>query len=151
MSRRAGQSTSRKPTRLRSFSLDVMNILVTFATAEEFAPWRRHHVFSKIKIAELEIYRARFADTEVSILLTGIGPANSGANMLGVCMLRASQDGYFDSCISTGLAGSLRAEHHPCHVLAARTVRTGQVHQDLRSDSIASDPVLLEVAENSGA
>lgn len=128
-----------------------MRVLVTFAVEAEFRPWRKRHTFEPVKFANLSLHRARIGDAEVSVLLTGIGPKRARASLMGVCTHPAAQDRWFDCCLSVGLAGSLRSQHHPAEILAARRVQPEESHRDLRADAIASDAELLSMARDCGA
>jgi adenosylhomocysteine nucleosidase len=96
----------------------MVRVLVTFALAEEFAPWRKQGGFRPVRLAAAEAYRARSGDIELMALVTGAGPENAAREAA-----RALGDGRYDLVISSGVAGGLRPEHRPGTVLAARRVR----------------------------
>src|SRR5438552_19072131 len=54
-----------------------MRILVTFAVAAEFAPWRKRHDFSLVQLADLRTYQAEITWASVVVLLTGMGGARA--------------------------------------------------------------------------
>jgi adenosylhomocysteine nucleosidase len=95
-----------------------VRVLVTFALAEEFAPWRKQGGYRPVRLAAAEAYRARSGDIELMALVTGAGPENAAREAA-----RALGDGRYDLVISSGVAGGLRPEHRPGTVLAARRVR----------------------------
>ena len=125
-----------------------MKILVTFALENEFAPWRAMHPFRAARWGETDAYCAEIAGAEVGVVLTGAGPRMAGLTASNV--LRAESDG-IQQCISSGLAGALKAQYRVGQVLAARTVRTEAVRADLRSGTLDSSPPLLAFAAECGA
>lgn len=127
-----------------------MRILVTFAVAAEFAPWRGHHNFTRIKVGDQILQQTKVGEAEVSVLLTGIGPSHAGTNVMGICMSRAANERWFDACISAGLAGALSKNCKAGEVLGARRVRSERTHCDLGSGQIRSDPGLLALAAQCG-
>lgn len=118
-----------------------MRVLLTFAVEAEFAPWRKLRGFEKIAKGKAQFFRARIGNSEVSVLLTGVGGKNG--------WLEASKviwDGEVDICISSGLAGALRPEYHLGDVLAAKEVQIIG-----RQRVVAADARLLRLAEEHGA
>lgn len=105
-----------------------MRILVTFATQQEFAPWRARRQFLPVAIGPLTVYDTRIGDAEVRVGFTGIGqmPAVRAAREL----LQLSPD----LCISTGLAGGLRPQHEIGRVLVARALRMEDDRFVIKSD-----------------
>jgi adenosylhomocysteine nucleosidase len=95
-----------------------VRVLVTFALAQEFAPWRKQGGFRPVALPAAEAYRRQSGDVEVMALVTGAGPENAAREAA-----RALGDGRYDLVISSGVAGGLRPEHRPGVVLAARRVR----------------------------
>jgi adenosylhomocysteine nucleosidase len=95
-----------------------VRVLVTFALAQEFAPWRKQGGFRPVALPAAEAYRRQSGDIEVMALVTGAGPENAAREAA-----RALGDGRYDLVISSGVAGGLRPEHRPGVVLAARRVR----------------------------
>ena len=93
-----------------------MKALITFALDVEFAPWRGLHEFSKIPADGLRMYEGKFDGAEARVLLTGVGFANARRTTRAALAWRP------DVCISSGLAGSLRAEVGIAQVCAARDV-----------------------------
>ena len=100
-----------------------MRVLVTFALPTEFASWRRRRRFSRMRAlpggddgARCPLFRARIAELEVIVALTGMGPgpAHRAARYALQCAP--------DVCISSGLAGAVRTRYQPGDVLAAISV-----------------------------
>lgn len=118
-----------------------MRILLTFAVAAEFAPWRKRRGFEKIAKGKAHFFRARIADSEVNVLLTGVGGRNAWLEATKVI-----SGGEVDICISSGLAGALRPEYRLGDVLAAKEVRAAG-----RKQVVAADRQLVRLAEEHGA
>ena len=95
-----------------------MRVLVTFALAEEFSPWRKRGGFEALRLDGAEAYGKRRGDIELVALVTGAGAGNAGREAA-----RALGDERYDLVISSGVAGGLRPEHRPGTVLVARRVR----------------------------
>jgi nucleoside phosphorylase len=106
----------------------TMRVLVTFATPQEFAPWKALRQFLPVEIGPLTVYDTRIGDAEVRVGLTGIGqmPAVRAAREL----LQLSPD----FCISTGTAGGLRPQHQIGRVLVARALRMEDDRFLIKSD-----------------
>ncbi|HVH60388.1 MAG TPA: hypothetical protein VM709_08640 [Candidatus Sulfotelmatobacter sp.] len=117
-----------------------MRILLTFAVAAEFAPWRKRRGFEKIAKGKAQFFRARIGDSEVNVLLTGVGGKNAWLEAT-----KAIWGGAVDICISSGLAGALRPEYHLGDVLAARAVQAAGRKQ------VAADRQLVRLAQEHGA
>ncbi len=94
-----------------------MNILLTFALENEFAPWRRARSFAKISNhAGTSCYAAQIGEANVRVVITGIGR---------FAAQRAAPQAFVSApeiCISSGLAGSLKESHRIGDVLATRAV-----------------------------
>lgn len=118
-----------------------MRILLTFAVAAEFAPWRKRRGFEKIAKGKAQFFRARIGDSEVNVLLTGVGGKNAWLEAT-----KAIWGGEVDICISSGLAGALRPEYHLGDVLAARAVQAAG-----RKQVVAADRQLVRLAQEHGA
>jgi adenosylhomocysteine nucleosidase len=95
-----------------------VRVLVTFALAEEFAPWRKQGGFEALRLDGAEAYGKRRGDIEVVVVLTGAGPGNAARKAARVLAAERC-----DLVISSGVAGGLRPEHRPGAVLVARRVR----------------------------
>lgn len=126
-----------------------MRVLVTFAVQAEFAPWRKRHEFEVVRVEDLMIFGAQILGADVNVLLTGIGDSN--APVLGLEMSSLAAGEGFDICISSGLAGALRAEHTAGDILAAKQVCSHVVHADARTDTLECDHELVSAAEACGA
>jgi nucleoside phosphorylase len=118
-----------------------MRILLTFAVAAEFAPWRKRRGFEKIAKGKAQFFRARIGDSEVNVLLTGVGGKNAWLEAT-----KGIWGGEVDICISSGLAGALRPEYHLGDVLAAKEVQAAG-----RKQVVAADRQLVRLAEEHGA
>ena len=131
-----------------------MRILVTFAVDAEFAPWRRRHGFirNEITIPGLpsnrpfyELYEGTVCDTNVDVLMTGIGWEDLFTNIAKKALsdlLKRKPD----FCISTGLAGGLNEGLRFGEIVAA-----SQVVLSRRDEKVFSNKRLLKLAEDCGA
>jgi nucleoside phosphorylase len=126
-----------------------VKVLVTFAVEAEFAPWRKRRGFEIARAGELIIYCASLSGVDVNVLLTGIGDGRASVLGLQVSSFTAGQG--FDVCISSGLAGALRAKHVAGDLLVAKQVRSPMVHADVRTDTLACDEELVCLASECGA
>jgi adenosylhomocysteine nucleosidase len=135
-------------------SIRTMRILVTFAVEAEFAPWRRRHGFTRVEIRtsqsntnqpSYEMYEANVAETDVDVLLTGIGWEDLFYNVAQKA-LRDLLKRKPDCCVSTGLAGGLNRAYRSGDIVAASQVilREG-------GGRTSSNKKLLKVAESCGA
>ena len=122
-------------------NLESMRILVTFAVEAEFAPWRKIRRFVPSTRGNVKAYTTRFQDTEVIVLLTGIGGRRAWAEATSIIW-----DGSVDVCVSSGLAGALRKQHRPGDVLVPR-----EVHATSWDKVIPTDRGLVELASKCGA
>jgi adenosylhomocysteine nucleosidase len=111
-----------------------MKVLVTFAVDAEFAPWRKLRHFEKLKQENLDCYSSRIGDAEIKVLLTGIGGKKAWVEAIKVLW-----DGDIDFCISSGLAGALKAEHRPAEILAAESVYAADWKKVVPCDSALLD------------
>ncbi len=120
-----------------------MKVLVTFAVDAEFAPWRKRHVFSAVPIEfphryfKESYFTARIGEIDVVVYLTGIGWT---LPEYGLRMLVAEQP---DVCISSGLAGGLKAEFAKGDIVAARFV----VSLDAAGGRVGGNSRLLELTK----
>lgn len=97
-----------------------MKVLITFALANEFAPWRKLRRFRDISIDRWQpTYDAQIGDAEVCVVLTGAGRF---AAKRSIEMAFDELPGGFDVCIASGLSGGLKAAYEPGRILAARSV-----------------------------
>lgn len=123
-----------------------MKVLITFAVAAEFAPWRERHPFQACAVApdrslgEKSLYEAVFSNCSVLVLLTRIGVHNAALAMRGV--LQSAPD----VCISSGLAGALSPAHRVGDIVAARRVSSFGTNS-----YFSSDGSLLAKAADCGA
>lgn len=128
-----------------------MRILVTFAVEAEFAPWRKKHHFSLIRLGDLTTYGTEIAGAYIVVLLTGMGSKRAGSATLGIQMIAAETGRLFDVCVSTGLAGALQPEITAGEIVVARELRTGAVRADLGKDVISCDAELIALTKKCGA
>lgn len=127
-----------------------MRILVTFAVPAEFAPWRARHGFHRVADRLLTCYETDIADAKVMVLLTGVGGEFAAAR---VRILMSPELGKrkFDFCVSTGLAGALRADHRPGDVLVAHSVQAETGRHAGASNEFFGDAELGILAVDCGA
>ncbi|MGB8472792.1 MAG: hypothetical protein WCE61_01760 [Candidatus Acidiferrum sp.] len=123
-----------------------MRILVTFAVKSEFSQWSSRHPFVPYEFEnwerrrEFDLLKANIGLDEVTVLLTGMGPASAAKAMSSIPVE------LHDLCISTGLAGSLDPAFLPGDVVVSRSSKS----LDLLVDA-PSDPILVDLAVASGA
>jgi nucleoside phosphorylase len=119
-----------------------LKVLVTFAVDDEFAPWRKLRSFERIEEENgVEAYRSSIGGLDVCAMLTGIGGKKAWVNAT-----RIIWGGDVDFCISSGLAGGLRAEHVVGDVVVARQVES--MSWRLR---LSCDEGMVEMAIRNGA
>src|SRR5260370_162384 len=124
-----------------------MRILVTFAVEAEFAPWRAIRAFRKVRINEkhysggVEVFEATISGSTVWVLFTGIGIKLF--DFQTACCFR---DAGLDVVISSGLAGSLKAELTVGDVVVPR--RVGSLRD---AGGVSTTPALFEFAARRGA
>jgi adenosylhomocysteine nucleosidase len=116
-----------------------MRILVTFAVEAEFASWRKQREFKCIAKVPFEIYDASVGQHSVRVLLTGIGWECARRTTASV------MEDVFDACISSGLAGGLKAAFRASDILAFREV--GEISGER---IVPSSRWLLDEAANRG-
>ncbi len=114
-----------------------MRILVTFAVEAEFAPWRKVRQFVKQTDGSAEYFAARIGDANVNVVLTGVGGKSAWLETT-----RIVWDGDVDICVSSGLAGALRAEYQLGDILAAKEVQAISWQR-----VVASDAKLIQLAQ----
>ncbi len=118
-----------------------MRVLVTFAVDAEFAPWRRSRKFVETHNGLCPIYSAKFAESSVHVVLTGIGGKSDW-----FATIKRVWDGHVDICISSGLAGALRSDYRIGQVLAAKVVHSTGWYR-----ATPADESLLQTAVATGA
>lgn len=129
-----------------------MRILVTFAVEAEFAPWRKRHAFSStplptpIGLQTLYFYQGTVFDNDVDVFLTGIGWDEEKLGNRPRSAIRELLKNKPDMCISSGLAGGLRADLKCGDIVAAREVSLPAGGSTFRSSTS-----LLVIAKDSGA
>jgi len=112
---------------------------VTFALDWEFKPWLRLRSFQPAP-GRQGVFRTRLAASEVSVILTGVGPLNSARAM------RTAMEESPDICIASGLAGGLKQDHRPGDVLVARAACS-----EADGEAFKSDERLVGAAVECGA
>jgi adenosylhomocysteine nucleosidase len=117
----------------------LLKIVVTFAVAAEFDPWRRMSRFEAVPKNGLPTYSVRIGDAEVHAVITGIGTRSVGNEFQN---LFADAD----FCIATGLAGGLKKSYRAGALLVARAIRTNDTEVKVRSHA-----ALVECANDCGA
>ena len=129
-----------------------MRFLVTFAVEAEFAPWRRRHDFAPISmptpigLESYSFYRGTVFDHDVDVLLTGIGWDESKGGNRPRFVLQELLGNKPDACISSGLAGGLKADLQCGDIAAATEVSLGT-----GGDTFRSSMNLLAIAREAGA
>src|SRR5580700_5410467 len=118
-----------------------MKVVVTFAVNAEFAPWRRLRAFRSIRNAAPAWYEYSAGEgLNVRVVLTGMGES-----LARQAAKAALADGA-GICVSSGLAGGLRAGQRTGDILVAQVVV-----KDREPVAVASDPDLLALAAECGA
>jgi adenosylhomocysteine nucleosidase len=123
-----------------------VKILVTFAVASEFAPWRARHRFSpspqrlQAGNGRCVSYDGRVGQVAVRVVLTGVGGQNATLRLH-----HSFREGE-DLCISSGLAGGLTRSCRVGDVVVARCVSLRGT-----ATSVASDAALVSMASECGA
>jgi adenosylhomocysteine nucleosidase len=123
-----------------------MKVLVTFAVAPEFAPWRRRWRFQGASDHGARAWHATVFGCDVTALLTGMG---SKAAVLAVEAL--ARERIFDMGISSGLAGALREDFKPGDIVAPRLVIRDSSSPELKISRLGVDSRLRELAIHCGA
>lgn len=95
-----------------------MKVLITFALANEFAPWRKLRRFSVVSADSWnQSYHAAIGDCSVRVVLTGAGRFAAQRVLASHAF-----DDVPDLCIASGLSGGLKSCYAPGDVLVARTI-----------------------------
>jgi adenosylhomocysteine nucleosidase len=94
-----------------------MRILVTFAVAAEFAPWRKLRELPVTTVNGYEVLQAQIGRAAVDFVVTGMGLQNARKGA------EAAMSAPHDICIASGFAGALKEAHNVGDVLAARAVQ----------------------------
>jgi adenosylhomocysteine nucleosidase len=94
-----------------------MKVLITFALANEFAPWRRLRRFVRASADGWDrIYTATVGECAVRVVLTGAGRFAVQRSLANAF------DASPDFCIAAGLSGGLKPAYAPGDVLVAPAV-----------------------------
>lgn len=105
-----------------------MKILVTYAVEPEFDPWRKLRKFQSVRCADFSIQRTAFGSATVDFLVSGMGPVHAARAMEAVVDV-------YSLCISSGFAGSLRAELSVGDVVIPASVRQAGGASALQCDA----------------
>ena len=119
----------------------TMRILVTFAVEAEFAPWRKLRAFRKVRAEKMHYFTSDMDGSRIDVLLIGVSGKKPWLEVTGEIY-----DSEIQLCISSGLAGGLRAEHAIGEILVADKVIAPQ--RDICS---FSDTAMLDAAVSVGA
>jgi nucleoside phosphorylase len=125
-----------------------MKVLITFALANEFAPWKKLRAFRSGTWGDAEAYFTEINGAEVGVVLTGAGPRQA---VLAAAEIHWSEFETGGFCISSGLAGALRTEYQIGQVLAARSVFSEIPRTDHEGSLLPSSNSLIAFAEECGA
>jgi adenosylhomocysteine nucleosidase len=118
-----------------------MKVLIAFALANEFAPWRKLRRFERLSADPWNhTYVAQVGPCDLRVVLTGAG------RFAAQHAVAHAFDSDPDICIASGLSGGLKSSYASGEVLAARTVADVKGTRLLYSDS-----GLVSRAETSGA
>lgn len=118
-----------------------MKVLITFALANEFAPWRKLRRFERVSgdVGD-HTYIATIGECEVRVVVTGAGRFAAQRSLVHAF------DGAPELCIASGLCGGLKSSYAPGDVLVARAVA------DVAGTRlIQGDPELITRAGGAGA
>ena len=121
-----------------------MKVLITFALANEFAPWRKLRFFRNVSLEPWDpTYAARIGNADVCVVITGAGRF---AAQRSVEKAFEELSAVFDICIAAGLSGALQPSHRPGQILTARSVSDVQ-----GTKSLCADAELVSRASTMGA
>jgi adenosylhomocysteine nucleosidase len=136
------------PGKVSASILEVrMRILVTFAVAAEFAPWRERHDFRSTGTSTNgTVYTAKISGADVFVGITGIGPKAAASKICGFTWCQE-----LDLCISSGFAGALQSKYRVGDVLASREIIVDPDRSTTFEGKLLSSERLLQIAESSGA
>jgi adenosylhomocysteine nucleosidase len=106
-----------------------MKVLITFALANEFAPWRKLRRFERLAAdSSGQTYTATIGECEVRVVITGVGRFAAQRS------LSHAFDGAPELCIGSGLCGGLKPDYAPGDVLAARAVAEAAGSRQVQCD-----------------
>jgi adenosylhomocysteine nucleosidase len=125
-----------------------LNILVTFALENEFAPWRSMHNFRGGKCGGADAHFTQIGGAEVGVVLTGVGPKQAA---LAASIVLRSEHESINFCVSSGLAGGLRPAYQIGQVLAAQSIFSENSRGNGESRIIESSAALISFAAETGA
>jgi len=94
-----------------------MRILVTFAVASEFAPWRGLRNLETRSVDGNDVFQAQIGRAKVDFVVTGMGVERATE------VTKAVLSKEHDFCIAAGFAGALTSDHRIGDVLVAEAVQ----------------------------
>jgi adenosylhomocysteine nucleosidase len=97
-----------------------MRILVTFALASEFAPWKRMRAWSATRVGQRGAFTVKVDGVIVTVALTGVGRGHARATATDFFEWSG---GEFDVCVTSGLAGALKSDYAVGDVLVTNGVK----------------------------
>lgn len=127
-----------------------MKVLVTFAVEAEFAAWRKLRAFNLIDYQGLKLRRTVVGETEVTVLITGVG-SEAAAQAMDLMMRMADKDQYFDVCVSSGLAGALCETLSVGDIIAPKELIVELKHAGHGAERLEVDAGLRKLALGGGA
>jgi adenosylhomocysteine nucleosidase len=118
-----------------------MKVLITFALASEFAPWRKLRRFERLSVDGWDqTYTTKVGPCVVCVVLTGAGRFATQRALVHAFEWCPSV------CIASGLSGGLKAAYAPGDILAAR-----KVAYVTDAHVVSSDAELVSRAGTAGA
>jgi len=127
-----------------------MRVLVTFAVEAEFAAWRRLRAFNMLDYEGLKLWKAKAGAAEVTVLITGVG-AEAAARTMDLMMRMADKDQYFDTVVSSGLAGAICETLNVGDIIAPKELISELQYSDAASERLFADGELRQFALQQGA
>jgi len=125
-----------------------MKVLITFALANEFAPWRKLRSFRSGRLGSADVHSAEINGANVCVALTGAGTRHAREFFREI--LSSCSDS-FGLCVSSGLAGALKPEYQVGQVLAARSVASERPDPATGDSEISCSEPLVSLAAEYGA
>ena len=123
---------------------------MTFAVEAEFAGWRRLRAFNMLDYEGLKLWKAKAGAAEVTVLITGVG-AEAAARTMGLMMRMADKDQYFDTVVSSGLAGAICETLNVGDIIAPKELIAELQYSDAASERLFADGELRQLALQQGA
>jgi adenosylhomocysteine nucleosidase len=127
-----------------------MRVLVTFAVEAEFAAWRTLRAFNMLDYEGLKLWKTKAGAAEVTVLITGVG-AEAAARTMDLMMRMADKDQYFDTVVSSGLAGAICETLNVGDIIAPKELIAELRYSDAASERLFADDELRQFALQQGA